>query len=257
MSNFQAINYKDFAGRSWKLTSNFAFSATDSLCAISAGEAAAAALSLPLAFLKERDQFTLVAILGLTSGENLCVGKNGNWLGPYVPALYRHYPFRIGKSDASNLLVCVDTESSLSNDNTGYPYFESEAQVSPELLKVQESLEALNGGFAAAKNIGGLFSELNLLKTLSLSIGDSENPVALDGIYTIDESLLNGLPGESLAELHSAGGMTLAYAHLLSLQNFNNLVNLAAAKADSGSGDTDSFSLAVDDDGGNINLENI
>ena len=45
---------------------------------------------------------------------NLFVGPDGHWLGGYVPASLRSYPFRVlGSEGSGQLALCVDEDSGL------------------------------------------------------------------------------------------------------------------------------------------------
>jgi hypothetical protein len=52
---------------------------------------------VPLAFARHQDRFLLVAVLSLTPGFNLFVSPTGQWLGRYVPSVFRGYPFRLAR----------------------------------------------------------------------------------------------------------------------------------------------------------------
>ena len=54
----------------------------------------------------------MVGLLSLQPGSNLFVAPGGQWLGAYIPAVWRGYPFRVlpAEGDESSVL-CVDEAS--------------------------------------------------------------------------------------------------------------------------------------------------
>jgi hypothetical protein len=64
---------------------------------------------------------------------------------------------------------------------------------------------------------------------LTIRDGDQEKPVT--GLFRIDEARLNALDDEGFLKLRKAGGLSIAYAQLLSMNNIQMLAQLAEARA--------------------------
>ena len=64
-----------------------------------AGELAAAATTMPLAFAQTDGEWNLVAVVGLQPQHNLFV-RDGKWLGRYQPVCVSTYVYRAGAGDA-------------------------------------------------------------------------------------------------------------------------------------------------------------
>lgn len=62
---------------------------------VSIVEAQRAGLDLPLAFLRTDKGLSLVAMLSMSKEDNAQVGPKGLWMGGYMPAVVRAYPFAL------------------------------------------------------------------------------------------------------------------------------------------------------------------
>jgi len=96
MANLLPITKADFSTKTWQRYPNYLFSASDSVCALSAQELPKAMLSMPLAFVQVGEKFVLVAVQSLQTSTNAYLTVDGQWKGNYIPALYRSYPFVFG-----------------------------------------------------------------------------------------------------------------------------------------------------------------
>lgn len=86
-----------------------------------------AALRLPLAFVQQAGRFVLVAVLGLPPARNLCVAPDGQWTGPYVPAVLRAAPFGLRRTPEGQQLLCIDEQA---------------ARAAPQMLQAAASLSS-------------------------------------------------------------------------------------------------------------------
>lgn len=203
---------------------------------IAAAELSNAARALPLGFATQGGRQLLVALLGLAPEQNLFVAPDGRWLGLYVPAALRGYPFRLGQSgDGEKVSLLVDEASGLVSDAAvgegGVPFFEADGQPAKGTRQVLEFLaKTRHSGEAAARATAALAAE-ELIEPWPLKVKDGEAEKAVTGIGRIAESRLATLSGEALERLRDAGGLALAYAQLLSMGNIAVLGQLGQAKA--------------------------
>ena len=103
MPQFAAVSRERHANKKWLRYSNHAFAAGEIIAPIVGAELARAALAMPCAFLQQSGRYTLVAVLSIIAGRNMFVGPDGRWLGPYVPAVFRLYPFRVLPTEKGEL----------------------------------------------------------------------------------------------------------------------------------------------------------
>src|SRR5437899_270151 len=97
MSQLTAITPEHFAHKSWQRHSNYTFAAQANVLPIVAAELVKLVPALPMGFVQTETGFQLMAITSLQPGTNFFVAPDGRWLGDYVPAVLRAYPFRLVK----------------------------------------------------------------------------------------------------------------------------------------------------------------
>ena len=139
MPNIQVINPVAFNGKFWKEVPDFKFTASDNLCPLTSQELPGAMLDMPIGFVKNGNEIGIVAVLGLFPDHNLFVNEEGRWLGRYVPAAYRSYPFLLARNpDVEDQLVfCIDADSGLiTEDDSKETFFDSDGSISKRLKEL-------------------------------------------------------------------------------------------------------------------------
>jgi hypothetical protein len=171
--------------------------------------------------------------LGLAQDENLFLADDG-WQGNYVPAVLARGPFLIGFQErevegkaVKEPVIHIDMDSPRVGAESGQPLFLAYGGDTPYLEKIMQTLQvihqgaALNDRFFSTLNAMELFEPVNIEISLS-SIAN----VNLPDYYTINKDKLAQLDGESLEKLSRMGILSLAYFALVSLGNFNKLIEL-------------------------------
>src|SRR5262249_41757606 len=96
---------------------------------------------MPIAFLEQTGRYLPVAIMSPQPDRNLFVGPAGQWLGAYIPAILRSYPFCLGRvKGSSEVALCIDADSRLIVDTQGEDFFDAEGNLSPATKAIQEFL---------------------------------------------------------------------------------------------------------------------
>jgi len=73
--------------------------------------------------------------------------------------------------------------------------------------------------------------DLQLLEPFSAQAAPTgESPITLTGMHRVSETKLQALPGDRLQQLAQNGMLSRIYAHLLSLDNFQRLLDRRAAR---------------------------
>lgn len=220
--------------KKWNRVQGFGFAAKTNVVPIAAAELSSAARAFPLGFLKQADQYLLVAVLGLLPEQNLFVAPDGRWLGQYVPAALRGYPFRLGRTaDENNFSLLVDESSGLVLDSAvgegGVPFFDLDGNPAEGTKQVLEFLvKTKQSGDAAARAVAALV-EADLIEPWPLKVRDGGAEKSVGGIGRIAEARLNTVAPEQLAGLRDAGALSIAYAQLLSMGNIAVLGTLGQA----------------------------
>lgn len=231
MSQFVPVRYETHGTKKWLHFNSYEFSAREAVIPLAAQELSHAVMSLPVGFVPQGDGFIPVAILGLTPGENLLVGANGQWLGRYIPAVFRCHPFHLMNRADGQIVLYVREDSGLVVDGpNGEPFFDENANAAKSTNDILALLQHVHQGRLVAQRMCQALEKHGLIQPWAINVQTPEGNQRIDGIYRIDEAKLNGLDPAAVAELHAAGALPLAYCQLLSMQHLAALGQLATAR---------------------------
>lgn len=230
MANYQPVSQQVFGGKFFSRSQHYLFSAADMFCQLSVTEMTRAVHHAPLAFLQSDDGFVPVMLQGLQQGENAFVAADGRWLMPYIPALYRAYPFRAVRTEADTFVLCFDMDSGLMAP-AGEAFFADGGQPSAFIQQVNHFLQQCELDRQKTLAMSNLLQQHGLIVPWQLSLQDGDKKRVLDGIFRIDEAALNALPAEPLAMLRDAGALLMAYTQLLSMHHMSTLAELVKLRA--------------------------
>lgn len=176
-----------------------------------------------------------VALLGVRDDENLLVGADGQWLGRYVPAFLRRYPFVFSSSDdGQNFTLCVDESFDGANrEGRGERLFDNEGERTQYLQSVLGFLQAYQVQFQRTLVFTKRLVELNLLEPMQarFTMRDGRS-ITLGGFQAVNREKLKALTGDQLAELAAADELELIYIHLQSLKHLTATAERIGAGAD-------------------------
>src|SRR5262245_36793843 len=111
MANIVVVTPERHASKRWRVQ-NFAFAARHAMMQLVGLEAARVAVTMPLAFIAQSGRYSLMAVMSPIPGRNLFVGPAGQWLGSYIPAAMRGYPFSLAPVEGSDRkALCIDEDS--------------------------------------------------------------------------------------------------------------------------------------------------
>ena len=259
MANLRIITNEgtdSFAKKSWKRSSDYFFTAEDMLCPLGPSELPNAVMGMPIAFVCSDGKYSISAVQGLEAATNFFLSAEGKWLGNYVPAAYRGYPFYLNENpyDRDETLITIDADSGLLFDgDTEEPFFGEDLNLSPSVREIAGFLSKVAAAKLASIKICESLSEHGLLKPWELRF---EN-FRVDGLFCIDEAALNELSDDAFAELRAAGVIPVIYCQLLSMQRISDLALFAQKKLE---GDSQAqhgelnFNLGSQD--GNVSFDN-
>jgi hypothetical protein len=172
-----------------------------------------------------------VAMLGLRDRENLFVDEAGRWLGRYVPAFVRRYPFVLAQLPGQSLAVCIDEACAGLNEEEGEELFDAQGQDTPFLRNALDFLTRYQRehqrteAFCQRLEQSGLLVEMNaradLLDGRSFTVGS---------VFVVDEKKLMALPDPAALALWRTGELHLISMHLVSLSNMQALVDRIAQR---------------------------
>lgn len=170
-----------------------------------------------------------IAITGMDAGTNLFVEDNGEWASDsYCPAYVRRYPFFTvtvspTAGDDEQALICVDENALEAGapaliDATGEP---TDRWREIELLITEMDKEQrVTDQFCTHLDALGLFESFD-----ADFHPKGKPPVSVRGLLRVNERKLLEIGESTQVALLREGHLARIYAHLLSLENFNRLLD--------------------------------
>lgn len=212
MSNYTPITETN---KRWQKFINYEFALHISTAPIVTAELGKTVRTLPLAFTKEQESFVLSAVMGTESKQNLFVDYQGRWLGGYVPAHFRGYPFALNESGE----LYIDENSGLISELQGEPIFDQDGNFSDPVQQVYEFLKKIEQNKAVTQKAVDALVEAGLITewNLKLKVGGEEKQIS--GLYRIDEAKLNKLEDRAFLTLRKVQALPIIYAQLFSMAN--------------------------------------
>ena len=217
--------------RGWSVRQgDYSFAKETNAAPLMCAEFQSAAIDLPIVFGKTDAGYTPVVVLGIEQGQALTVGGDGKWIGNYIPAFVRRYPFVFAEAnDKQTYTLCLDED---------YDGVDPEGKRGNTLYDGDEPSKFLNDILEFTKNI-----ELEQRKTLEfgklLEANDLMTPMqagitmpdgqkrAVTGFHVVSREKLKELTGEVLEDFFKRDVLELIYYHLVSMRNMEKLRTLA------------------------------
>lgn len=214
----------------------FEFMAKQHFIPLTAQEFGAAAASYPVVF--AGDEKNPIAIMGIRQEENLFV-KDGLFENDfYMPAFARRYPFVLANDSGNErFVVCVDTKAEcVTNKKPERPFFDGD-NASDFTNEAFQFLQNFERDRQSTQLMVNRFKELDLFEMKDMHF-QNQNP---DGTpaerqkiaeyFAITDEKLRALPEKTLKELSDNGMLAAAHAHMISLGNWQRLVNMTLRRA--------------------------
>lgn len=232
MVSIQPISRERHKNKRWQPFESYEFARGEAIAPLVGAEVAKAMQTCPVGFIRDGEQFIPVAVLALQAGRNLFIAPDGKWIGGYIPAALRGYPFRIGGTESGDQILCIDEDSGLVTDGPeGEAFFDETGELSEETKKILEFLGQTHHNRSATLKLCSLLSERDLIVPWDITIRTADGDQPLSGLYRIDEQALNALETEPFDTIRRAGALPLIYSQLLSMQHMNLLGKLAESHA--------------------------
>ncbi|WP_193085546.1 SapC family protein [Halomonas sp. 3F2F] len=204
----------------------FDFAREQMLIPLVAAEASRVAREMPIVF--PLNGGLPQALVGVNQDENLHVKKGtGHWIGRYMPAHIRRYPFMLAKmpeqqasGGEQQYIIQFDAEASHFERPDGLALFDEQGQATETLLKIQKVLTNLERENHRTLALVAEIETAGLLAERQIHVGEEgKGGKRLAGIRLVDEKALAELNAETLANLRTSGALALVYAHIVSLNN--------------------------------------
>ncbi|MCO8164184.1 SapC family protein [Pseudomonas sp. 21LCFQ010] len=251
MPSYIPVSHSLLGDKRWRPHPSLVFAKADNVTPLLVSEVTMAAETLPIGFIKIDDQFSMVVLMGIRSGENLLVSESHQWIGEYMPVAYRSSPFdlRLLDNESGQQALCVD-ESCITeaDDPQGYPFFTAEGEVAEATAKAFAQVQQFYTSRPLTNLISAKLAEHNLLTPWPLGVEVDGEQIAVNGLYQINEKALNQLPDAAFLELRQCYALPVAYAQLLSMSKIKFLAALLQQRKRTAevpaSGGSETFSFA-------------
>lgn len=238
MAQFAPLMFNRHQYSGWEKIQSYDFAATDSLAPVSVAELSELVPRYATAFYRGApdQEFQYVVVLGLYSGHNLYVTPSGQWIGGYVPAVYRSYPFRIIPiQESDKLALCVDESSpnfQTETTESSERFFEADGELSKLMQQVKTFLQAQNQSRTQTEKLIKLLDEYGVLSPWSIKIeGLPENIAPHTNLFHINEKALKELDADKLKVLNLHGALGLAYGQMFSEHRVKELITLHSIRS--------------------------
>jgi hypothetical protein len=230
---FQPVTAERHGSSCWHAPSSYSWAARDSVVPLVGSEMMRAVLHLPVAFMRNKDEFTPFAIVGLEPGVNLFVAHDGTWTGGYVPAALRSRPFALVRLDDGRRLMCIDEEAgrvSAQRRASGHRFFSDDGKLSAPVQQLMDFLSAVEESKESVRKACRALAAHGLLVPWDIELKTDRGIRRLEGLFRADEAKMNAVPDETFLELRRMGAIPLAYAQLFSSHHIQVLGQLASAR---------------------------
>lgn len=170
-----------------------------------------------------------LALTGLEPGQNLFIDNDGNWLADhYCPAYIRRYPFCTVQLPDARAAVCVDE---IGLNEGAVALFDADGDESARWKSYQALLQEFETARAQTALLTQVLEQCRILEEFEADLNPFDAPrKRVTGMLRVNEDKLKNLPSARIAELMQTGLLSRIYAHLMSLDHFNRLLDLYVAR---------------------------
>ncbi|KRD66033.1 SapC family protein [Ensifer sp. Root278] len=208
---------------------------------VTAIEFAQAAAEYPIVFAGTDDTVTPAVVLGAQQTQNLFVGDDGAWLGKYVPAFVRRYPFVFSTDRSGRTFILHIDESfdGFNREGRGERLFDSEGQQTQYLKSVLGFLQDYQARHQRTRQYCERLKSLGLLQPMQAQFNlNSGERRSLSGFMTVNREKLKALASEDLQAMFTNDELECTYLHLHSLRHFSSMLERMPEAVDAaGKGD--------------------
>lgn len=215
---------------------SYLFAAPASLVPIAVTEFGSVASSMPIAFIQEEGHYSAVAVLSLIGGRNFFVSPGNQWLGRYVPIVFRAYPFRLLRRDpgSEDYVLCIDEACPELTEAGGdaQPLYTAEGKLAPMVEVVTDLLQRYERGRLLAGKALAALAEASIICPWEVKVKLADGEQTARGLHRIDETALGRLGDKAFLALRKSAALPVAYAQLLSMAQFEVLQRLAGMQTE-------------------------
>jgi len=227
MPEWAAVSRTQHADRHYQPRQGYRFAAEQPVASILLAELGKLLPHYALGFVQQGEHYQPVALLGLNGQQNLYLHPDGRWLGNYVPASLRGYPFTLANTEDQQQVLCIAQEH-LGEDDQSVPLFDEEGQLDQRVQKTLAFLQECEKNRQVTQAAAGVLGDTGVIEPWPLKVerGEGQEPLKVNGLYRVNEKALNALDADTYATLRG-GPMALAHAQLFSMGQLSQLAERA------------------------------
>ena len=233
MTKLVAISKSKHKNWYFKGITDFSLLNNQNACQITLSELKKVSGFMPLFFHKNKNnEFNLCSLNGFYKDNNLLVNKKGQWMAPYVPAVYRSLPFYLTHNDTQqNPIICFDEDLNCvfdeNKEETCFPFFDENGKLSKKFDETLNFIQALRRDIELTNKLVNNLNKSELITEWDLSIRNEKNEnYPIKGLYKVDEKKFNELPNAQICNLFKSRAIELAYFQIYSMENLQKLASL-------------------------------
>jgi SapC len=232
MVKIVAVDRDRHGRKRWRRPSGYEFAADLKAVPLGGSEFSLAIATFPIGFIEwSPGSYMPAAVVALSKGGNRFVGPGGQWLGGYVPAVLRSYPFSLIRTDGvEGGVLGIDEDSGLVVDNGEgegvEEFFAADGTLAPTTKAIAELVQfSARDQVATARAVSAL-ADAGLIKTWPLTVQVGDQQITVNGLHSVDEAALNALDDATFLKLRKASSLLIAYGQLLSMVQVHGLARL-------------------------------
>ena len=167
----------------------------------------------------------LIAVVGIIDDQNLFVNDAGEWAADhYIPSYARCHPFAFARREGDEYAIVIDESSKSISSSPETPFFDGD-DLSESVQQRVDFCGQLNEARQRTLKFGERIKELGLLNGQRVAQTlDDGSEVKIADYVSIDPSKLQELDKDTLQELHKDGSLSVIFAQIFSLENWNRLI---------------------------------
>ena len=214
----------------WRRPDSYAFTAGTAVIPLVGAELAQAAVACPIAFIEHGEAFVPAAVLGLEPNRNIFVAEDGRWLGAYVPAAVRGFPFMLAATESGQQLLCFDEASGfLADARDGERFFEADGTLAPAVRQVLDFLTKVEENRTVTVAACAALQARNLIEPWPIAVRAAGSERRIEGLFRVNEAAFNALDDAAFLAMRTTGALPLAFAQVMSMPQLRLLVERAGA----------------------------
>ncbi len=230
-----ALTRRDHGDLAYKAAESFEFARGVNAAPLVVGEFLPAANDFAVVFAPGAEMPLPVALFGVEAEANAFVDAEGKWLGGYVPAFLRRWPF-VFSTDAvgDTFTLCIDeTAPGFNREGRGERLFDSEGVPTGYTNRMMDFLREFQAQHERTKAFGKKLLELDVLQSVEAHIPlPGQAARTLTGFQVVNREKLKALSAEVVETMFRGDELELVYLHLFSLRNLERLRDRAVQALD-------------------------